>query len=79
MGLAAPVIGAGDGEVKAPVGGGELTREAAEAEGFVAAVAAAISAAARRMEEEVGGLESSSALSSTSSMASSEADFSAIS
>ena len=56
VGLAAPVNGAG-GEVKAPVGGVELTREAVEAAGFVAAAAAAISAAARRREEEVGGLE----------------------
>ena len=79
LGLDATVNGAGAGEVKAPVGGGELTRGAAEAAGFAAAAAAAISAAARRREEEVGGLESSSALALSSSMASSEAAFSTIS
>ena len=63
MGLAAPVNGAGDGEVKPPVGGGELTRGVAEAAGFAAAAgfataaAAAISAAARGREEDVGGFD----------------------
>ena len=46
LGLAAPVNGAGAGEVTTPVGGGESTRGAAEAAGFAAAAAAAISAAA---------------------------------
>ena len=78
LGLASPVNGEGAWEVEAPVSGVELTMGVVEAAGFAAA-AAAISAAARRREEEVGGLESSSALALSSSMASSEAAFSAIS
>jgi hypothetical protein len=80
LGLAAPGSAAGAGEVGAPVVGVELPRGAAEAAGFAAAVAVAILAAARRREESVGELEPSSALAlASSSMASSEAAFSAIS
>ena len=51
--LAAPVSGAGAGEVGAPVGGVEFTRGTAEAAGFAAAAATAISAAAIRRKESL--------------------------
>ena len=52
--MAAPVRGAGAGEVEAPVGGVELTRGVAEAVGFAAAATVAILAAMRRREYRAG-------------------------